>query len=112
MIPLIRARRNIKQESSSKIKQDEYVLAYVDTLFDLQLPEESRKLKEEEMVSLCSEFINAGSDTTSTALQWVMANLVKNQNIQEKLYMEIKGVVGEGAAEMVKEDDPPKMPYL
>ncbi|XVF56651.1 hypothetical protein PTKIN_Ptkin06aG0137200 [Pterospermum kingtungense] len=114
LIRLIRARRNIKEErSSSKVKQekDDYVLAYVDTLLDLQLPEESRKLKEEEMVSLCSEFINAGTDTTSTVLQWVMANLVKNQNIQEKLYMEIKGVVGEGA-EMVKEDDLQKMPYL
>ncbi|XWS65003.1 hypothetical protein CRYUN_Cryun05aG0053400 [Craigia yunnanensis] len=113
LIPLIRARRNIKEESSNKIKQekDEYVLAYVDTLFDLQLPEENRKLKEEEMASLCSEFLNAGTDTTSTALQWIMANLVKYKNFQDKLYREIKGIVGEGA-KMVKEDDLHKMSYL
>ncbi|XVF06819.1 hypothetical protein REPUB_Repub06bG0083500 [Reevesia pubescens] len=113
LIPLIRARRNIKEETSSKVKQekDEYLLAYVDTLFELQLPEENRKLKEEEMASLCSEFLGAGTDNTSTALQWVMANLVKNKIVQDKLYREIKGVMGEGA-EMVKEDDLHKMPYL
>ncbi|KAK8644088.1 hypothetical protein V6N13_123404 [Hibiscus sabdariffa] len=118
LIPLIRARRNIKEESSapSKTKQDtehEFVLSYVDTLFDLRLPEENRKLKDEEMVTLCSEFLSAGTDTTSTALQWIMANLVKNQSIQEKLYTEIKLVMGEKtSAEMVKEEDAHKMPYL
>ncbi|XVF06817.1 hypothetical protein REPUB_Repub06bG0083300 [Reevesia pubescens] len=34
-----------------------------------ELPEENRKLKEEEMANLCSEFLNAGTDTTSTALR-------------------------------------------
>ncbi|KAE8721939.1 Cytochrome P450 89A9 [Hibiscus syriacus] len=114
LIPLIRARRNIKKEIEMKQETDhEFVLAYVDTLLDLQLPEENRKLKEEEMVTLCSEFLIAGTDTTSTALQWIMANLVKNQNIQEKLYTEIKLVMGEkGSTEMVKEEDVHNMPYL
>ncbi|XVF42846.1 hypothetical protein PTKIN_Ptkin01aG0398900 [Pterospermum kingtungense] len=40
-----------------------------------------------------------------------MANLVKCPHVQEKLYMEIRGVVGD-AAEDVKEDDLHKMPYL
>ena len=40
-----------------------------------------------------------------------MANLVKYKNIQDKLYREIKGVIGE-EAEMVKEDDLHKMSYL
>ena len=57
------------------------MLSYVDTLLDLQLLEENRKLSEREMVSLCSEFLDAGTDTTSTALQWIMANLVKHPRI-------------------------------
>ncbi|XVE90375.1 hypothetical protein DITRI_Ditri20bG0072600 [Diplodiscus trichospermus] len=77
----------------------------------LQLPEENRKLKEEEIACLCSEILNAGADTTSTTLQWIMANLVKYENIQDKLYREIKGVVGE-EAEMVKEEHLCEMPYL
>jgi cytochrome P450 len=37
------------------------------------------------MVNLCSELLSAGTDTTSTALQWIMAELVKNPSIQENL---------------------------
>uniref|UniRef100_M0ZIH5 Cytochrome P450 n=1 Tax=Solanum tuberosum TaxID=4113 RepID=M0ZIH5_SOLTU len=67
--------------------------------------------------SLCSEFLSAGADTTSTALQWIMANLVKIPSIQEKLYREIASVVGEKQSkltdeEAVKEEDLQKIPYL
>ncbi|KAI3471320.1 hypothetical protein Pfo_027983 [Paulownia fortunei] len=114
LIPLIRARlqakqtRNIHKDNVEQEQEDE-VVAYVDTLVDLQLPEENRKLHEEEMVSLCNEFLNAGTDTTTTALQWIMANL-------------IIGVVGrppradtdreESMQPVVVEDDLQKMPYL
>ncbi|XP_022746509.1 cytochrome P450 89A2-like isoform X2 [Durio zibethinus] len=111
LIPLIRARKKAKDERLSKKESDDYVLAYVDTLLDLELPEEKRKLDEGEIVSLASEFLNTGTDTTSTALQWVMANLVKHPYIQDKLLLEIKGVVGDGEEE-IKEDDLQKMPYL
>lgn len=112
LLRLIRARKKLKEERLSKSKdEDNNVLAYVDTLLDLQLPEEeNRKLTEKEIVSLSSEFLNAGTDTTSTALQWIMANMVKYPHVQEKLFMEIKGVImGE---ERVKEDDLQKIPYL
>ena len=83
----------------------------MDTLLDPQLPEENRKLNEGEMVSFYSEFLTGGTDTTSTALQWIMANLVKHSNIQAKLFEEISGVIGEGKGE-VEEEDLEKMPYL
>ncbi|XP_018805522.2 cytochrome P450 89A2-like [Juglans regia] len=60
---------------------------------------------------LCSEFINAGADTSLTTLQWIMANIVKHPHIQAKLFAEIKAVVGEGAEE-IKEEDVQKMTYL
>ncbi|KAM3729493.1 hypothetical protein ACB098_12G016700 [Castanea mollissima] len=116
--PLIEARRKVWLERQSKVKEeknndgdDEFVVSYVDTLLDLELPEEKRKLSEEEMASLCSEFLNAGTDTTSTVLEWIMANLVKYPQIQERLVVEIKGVVGDGEKE-VKEEYLNKMPYL
>ncbi|KAG5252093.1 hypothetical protein OIU78_011126 [Salix suchowensis] len=110
LVPLIRARKKEKQESLSKDKE-EFVVSYVDTLLDLELPDEKRKLEEGEIVSLCSEFLDAGTDTTSTALQWIMANLVKYPRIQEKLFEEIQGVVDAGQEE-IREDDLHKMPYL
>ena len=113
LLPLIRDRRRMKEEGLSQAKEDEnYVLAYVDTLFDLHLPEENRKLQENEIMSLCSEFLMAGTDTTSNALQWVMANLVKYPDIQEKVFKEIKGVVGGEEIRQVTEDDLQKLPYL
>ncbi|KAE8664734.1 Cytochrome P450 89A9 [Hibiscus syriacus] len=104
LVRLIRARKKSK---------DSDVSAYVDTLHDLRLPEEKRKLTEKEIISLCSEFLNAGTDTTSTstALRWIMANMVKYPHVQEKLFMEIKEVVGNRQRE-VNEDDLQKLPYL
>ncbi|KAI6694702.1 hypothetical protein NL676_022412 [Syzygium grande] len=110
-------RKQPSESSSSKAKEDgndsdgDWILSYVDTLLDLELPEEKRKLEEGEIVSLCNEFLNAGTDTTSTALQWIMANLVKYPEIQERLYDEFKSVVGQGA-EQVKEEDLQRMGYL
>ncbi|XP_030446656.2 cytochrome P450 89A2-like [Syzygium oleosum] len=117
LVPLIRARSKPKREQLSKAKEDgndgdgDWILSYVDTLLDLELPEEKRKLEEDEIVSLCNEFLNAGTDTTSTALQWIMANLVKYPEIQQRLYDDIKSVVGHGV-ERVKEEDLQRMGYL
>ncbi|KAL3838444.1 hypothetical protein ACJIZ3_023035 [Penstemon smallii] len=117
LIPLIRARLESKREHVS------VPAAYVDTLVDLELPEENnRKLEESEMVSLCGEFLAAGTDTTSTALQWIMANLVKYPHFQTRLYNEIISIVGpppafseeEGTQQfhVVEEEDVQKMSYL
>ncbi|XP_043691763.1 cytochrome P450 89A2-like [Telopea speciosissima] len=118
-IPLIKARRELKEKKKENhVVQDEASIPYVDTLLDLQIPDESegRKLTDQEIVSLCSEFLNAGTDTTSTALQWIMANLVKHQEIQEKLYTEIKSVIvlnnSSSEEEEISEEDLQKMPYL
>ncbi|XP_014507969.2 cytochrome P450 89A2-like [Vigna radiata var. radiata] len=105
MVPLIRARKQ-------KQGKDEGVVSYVDTLLDLQWPEEERKLNEEEIVTLCNEFLNGGTDTTSTALQWIMANLVKYPQVQERLVGEIREVMGGREDREVKEEDLQKFPYL
>ncbi|OEL27657.1 hypothetical protein BAE44_0011324 [Dichanthelium oligosanthes] len=47
---------------------------YVDTLLGLGLGED-------EMVSLCWEYMNASVKTTTTALEWIMARLVLYQDI-------------------------------
>ncbi|KAH0659584.1 hypothetical protein KY289_028332 [Solanum tuberosum] len=109
-------------EARMKPKTEEDVVAYVDTLLDLEFPEEKRKFNQGEIVSLCSEFLTGGTDTTSSSLQWIMANLVKYPCIQEKLYQEICEVMRRGNSktdgateeeeEIVKEEDLEKMPYL
>ncbi|NP_001311773.1 cytochrome P450 89A2-like [Capsicum annuum] len=116
-LPLIEARIKAKEQKTEHGElEDEFVTCYVDTLLNLEWPDEKRKLNHREIVGLCIEFLTAATDTTSTALQWIMANLVKNPTIQDKLYQEIASVVGEkkseSTEEVVKEEDLQKMPYL
>ncbi|KAI3958109.1 hypothetical protein MKW98_020751 [Papaver atlanticum] len=122
LIPLIRSRRQeekqIKKNTSDNLEEESLGSCYVDSLLNLELPDEEdeggrrRKLCENEIVSLCSEFLNAGTDTTSTALQWVMANLVKHQEIQSKLFEEIRKISDDSDGDEIEEEDLKRLPYL
>ena len=116
LIPLIRGRKKAIEERTNSVINDidpkEVITSYVDTLLDLQLPESKRKLDEGEMVTLCSEFLSGGTDTTSTALQWILANLVKYPHTQQRLLEEIKEVMRDREEDEVKEEDLNQMPYL
>ncbi|XP_062201438.1 cytochrome P450 89A2-like [Phragmites australis] len=111
-LPLINARREYKKRGGEPRKETTFEHSYVDTLLDIKLPEDGdRPLTDDEIIHLCSEFLNAGTDTTSTGLQWIMAELVKNPAIQEKLYNEIKTTTGDNKEE-ISEEDVHNMPYL
>ncbi|KAL9245963.1 hypothetical protein vseg_019553 [Gypsophila vaccaria] len=115
LVPLIKKRKQFLEQGNTDVdKSRKLVTSYVDTLLTMDLSDDDnakRKLNEEEIVAACSEFLNAGTDTTSTALEWIMANLVKYPDIQTKLFQEIKDAVGEEAAE-IEENDLSKMSYL
>uniref|UniRef100_A0A8R7V4L8 Cytochrome P450 89A2 n=1 Tax=Triticum urartu TaxID=4572 RepID=A0A8R7V4L8_TRIUA len=76
---------------------------YVDTLLEL-------RLRDEEMVNLCWEFMNAASKTTSTALEWIMARFVLHQDVQRKLRQDIARK-GEGD-ENCRANDERRSPFL
>ncbi|KAJ3693433.1 hypothetical protein LUZ60_008913 [Juncus effusus] len=110
-VPSINERREYKTKNEER--ESRFIHSYVDTLFYFKIPEEGgRNLTEDEIVELCSEFLGAGSNTTSTTLQWIMAEFVKNQEIQKKLFDKIKKVIGENMEEEIKEEDLYKYPYL
>ncbi|CAN1246497.1 Cytochrome P450 89A2 [Linum grandiflorum] len=111
LLRLIRSRKRKTEEGDDTTRGDR-AMFYIDTLLNLELPEEKRKLTEMEIVSLCNEFLNGGTDTTSNILQWIMANVVKYPDIQTKLFDEIKSLVGETRATEIKEEDLQKLPYL
>ncbi|XP_020585720.1 cytochrome P450 89A2-like [Phalaenopsis equestris] len=112
-VPLIRTRMERRDTEKNFIKEERFVLSYVDSLLDITLAEESRRrLTEDELVSLCSEFLIAGTDTTATALQWIMAELVKHKRVQGKLLEEIELAVERNGGGEIKEEDLESMPYL
>ncbi|KAF8678598.1 hypothetical protein HU200_046216 [Digitaria exilis] len=112
LLPLINARRENKKLGGESKKETMFEHSYVDTLLDIRLHEDGdRPLTDDEIIIQCSEFLDAGTDTTSTELEWIMAELVKNPSIQEKLYNEIKATIDDDKEE-VSEEDLHKMPYL
>ncbi|EAZ16679.1 hypothetical protein OsJ_32154 [Oryza sativa Japonica Group] len=113
-VPLINSRREYKKNGGEPKKETTtFTHSYVDNLLDINLPEDgNRALTDDELVMLCSEFLVAGTDSTSAALQWIMAELVRNPSIQSKLYEEIKSKTGGGGQHEVSEEDVHDMPYL
>ncbi|CAM0884140.1 unnamed protein product [Alopecurus aequalis] len=75
-VPLIRAKRG-----------DGDPPCYAQSLLALRVDDYDR-LTDAEMVSLCSEFVNGGTDTTVTLLEWIMAELVNRPDVQAKVYEE------------------------
>lgn len=115
LVPLVRSRRayvasNGQQSSCSLFETASQVgAAYIDSLFRLE-PVGRGRLGEEELVTLCSEVINAGTDTSATTVEWAMLHLVDNQKIQQKLYEEIVDLVGKDGE--ITEEHVEKMVYL
>ncbi|XP_010553430.1 PREDICTED: cytochrome P450 77A3 [Tarenaya hassleriana] len=110
LVPLIRKRRLFvkKRENPNAEMVSPIGAAYVDSLFDLKCGE--RELGDEEYVTLCSEIVSAGTDTSATTVEWALLHLVTDETVQQKLYDEIDSVVGKNS--VVEEDDVEKMPYL
>ncbi|KAL6989407.1 hypothetical protein U1Q18_015155 [Sarracenia purpurea var. burkii] len=107
LVPLIEKRRSVLQSPGSDPNATPF--SYLDTLFDLKIEGRKSSPTNPEIVTLCSEFLNGGTDTTGTAIEWAIARMIENPSIQSKLYDEIRRTVGDGK---VEEKDTEKMPYL
>ncbi|CAL5016782.1 unnamed protein product [Urochloa decumbens] len=95
-----------------KAGDDSTFTSYVESLLELRVHEEGgRKVTDGELVSLISEFLGAGTESTAAALEWTMANLVKNPEVQRKLRHEV-GTAVAGGERVVEEADLARMPYL
>lgn len=117
LLPLVRARRRFV-ESGGKADAGccPYEMlspvgsAYVDSLFTFE-PAGRGLLGEQEIVTLCSEVMSAGTDTSATALEWALLHLVLDPTAQERLHEEIIGKAG-AEREKLTEADVEKMEYL
>lgn len=93
--PLIEKRRELL--ASGQVMNSEHVapFSYLDSLFDLKIEGRESSPSNAELVSLCSELLNGGTDTTATAIEWGIARLIENPVMQERLYDEIVATVGD-----------------
>ncbi|KAM0845825.1 hypothetical protein ACQ4PT_056071 [Festuca glaucescens] len=104
------------KKSNTDRKDDSRVKTYVESLLDLRIPEDggrARALTDGELVSLISEFLGAGTETTTSTLQWTMANLIKRPDLQQKLRAEVDAVaVACDQRSIMEEAELSCMPYL
>ncbi|VFQ62837.1 unnamed protein product [Cuscuta campestris] len=107
IVPLIEKRRRALRNPNSDETASSF--SYLDTLFDLKIEGRKAVPSDAEMVTLVSELLNGGTDTTGTAVEWAVARMIENPAIQSRLSPEIKTAVGE---RKVCESDLEKMPYL
>ncbi|KAA8540957.1 hypothetical protein F0562_024905 [Nyssa sinensis] len=80
---------------------------FVDVLLSLQ---EKYELSEDTIRGLLLDMISAGSDTSAIAVEWAMAELIKNPNVQYKAHEELERVIG--SDRVMIESDLSNLPYL
>ncbi len=59
---------------------------------------------------LCVDLFLAGTDTTSSTLEWAMAEVLRNPKIMMKVKLELDEVIGKG--KILEEADISRLPYL
>ncbi|XP_049359352.1 cytochrome P450 71A3-like [Solanum verrucosum] len=98
--------RNTKGEYHADEAKD-----FVDVLLEIQNGKETGFiLQRDSLKALFVDSFAAGTDTTHTALEWTMTELLRHPRAMETLQNEVRGLV-QGKAE-IKEDDLGNMHYL
>ncbi|XP_078157235.1 cytochrome P450 77A4-like [Carex rostrata] len=108
ILPLINRRRAILKDCS--VDPSAAPFSYLDSLIDLQVDGRDKPPTDDELVTLCSELLNGGTDTTATAIEWAVARIIDNPSIQSRLYEEIQTQVGQSRP--VDERDTENMHFL
>ncbi|XP_042037845.1 cytochrome P450 71A6-like [Salvia splendens] len=86
-------------------------LDFVDILLDFQRENASRSPIEDDTIkAIVLDMFGAGTDTTFTALEWAMAELIRNPEAMKTLQNEVREVAGN--KDEIDEQDLEKMPYL
>lgn len=101
--PLVEENRELRNKGQPRVG------CYIDTLLAMEFENKELKLQSNQIAALCTEFMNAGTDTTAVCVEWAMANLMLHPHIQDKVYQQISDVVG---GRTLGENDISSLPYL
>ncbi|CAN6275126.1 unnamed protein product [Urochloa humidicola] len=109
LLPLIAERQSLR--SSLPRGDSGVVQPYVDSLLDLRVPNYNdgsvrRALTDDEKVTLVWEFLDAGTETVVSCVEWALAHLVNQPEAQEMLRREVVDVGDQ------RDDRLRRMPYL
>ncbi|MBA0819437.1 hypothetical protein Gohar_028098 [Gossypium harknessii] len=91
-------------------KMNDYIPAqeFLDTL--LQISDDNEELDRNLIKHLFFDFFTAGTDTTTSTLEWAMAELLHNPKALQEVRRELQQIIGEG--NVVEESNVTRLPYL
>lgn len=98
-------KRMIHRESSNYSPRNDYL----DLLLD-QRDDKDFKIGRQDIRALITEIFAAGSDTSSSTIEWAMAELICNPKAMARARKEVMETIGIG--QEVKESDTAQLPYL
>ena len=105
IMPIILERKKLLQERPCPDS-----VTFVDALINLKGED---KLTDMEIVWNVAELMVGGTDNTSHILEWILAEMVTNPEIQTKAYEEVKRVMGPNLeGRLVQETDISKLSYV
>jgi geraniol 8-hydroxylase len=76
----------------------------------LNISETNGEISRTHIEHLCLDIFAAGTDTTSSSVEWAMAELLRNPETLKKAKVELEQTIGKGKP--IEESDIPQLPYL
>ncbi|KAK9668241.1 hypothetical protein RND81_13G044000 [Saponaria officinalis] len=98
--------QRLKGERPSDATQDNDVL---DALLGID-QEKAEEIPNSQIPYLLMDLFAAGTDTTTTSLEWAMSELIRNPEKMKKAQAELHEVIGKGNS--LEEQDVTRLPYL
>ncbi|KAA8544343.1 hypothetical protein F0562_022389 [Nyssa sinensis] len=83
---------------------------FLDVVMSHQENSGDEKLTMTNIKALLLNLFTAGTDTSSSIIEWALAEMLKNPTILKRVHNEMDGVIGRNRR--LKESDIPKLPYL
>ncbi|VVB02813.1 unnamed protein product [Arabis nemorensis] len=97
------------KRSSQRERKETSSFDLLDTLLDLA-QEDKAELSINEIKHFVQDVFTAGTDTTSSTMEWAMSELIRNPEKMIKAQSEIRHVIGGNG--VVRESDIQRLPYL
>ena len=100
----------IKQEFDPNVEPQNFISAYLREMYQKKECNTQTHLDEPNLVSVIKSLILAGTETTSTTINWCVLFCLHHPEVQEKVFNEIKTHVGTGRTPNTS--DIPNLRYL
>ncbi|XP_042639184.1 cytochrome P450 4F2 [Orycteropus afer afer] len=111
----IRERRRTLSEQGVddflKAKAKTKTLDFIDVLL-LSKDEDGKELSDEDIRAEADTFMFAGHDTTASGLSWILYNLARHPEYQERCRKEVQELLRDRRPEEIEWDDLAQMPFL